>query len=311
MRGMDVKRGIAATMERVVAAAGSRFASLDVVWYGTTAGINFKHTLDGIKAKVIFPAIDEVAEIDRATFNNLIGFALHEGLGHACFTQNKPWDEARHKYGEYVSNLINGLEDPRIEQKAIDSGYAPNSKPLFENLLNAVLDRDGYVDANDIKNIPFLLAVEGRRLNGYNVNVPSITDQSAIAKHLHAALDEARRSPDTQGVVDAAVKLFKAIQSHEKKQGNTNTSPSEEKRLQDDPSGSEQGSEQGEQQGSEPDDKQDKKQSKRSDKGGGRSVEPSSFISDSLSDKVPQMDKAPVTRRPIAGKPEPVKFIWC
>jgi len=197
MKGIDVKRGVAATMERIVANTGSAFRSLEVKWFGNTAGINFERHGAQIDATVVFPSLDELAEVDRGTFNNLIGFALHEGLGHALYTNNEPWDDARTTHGQYVGKLINGLEDPRIEQRAIDSGFAPNSKFLFENLLNAVLERDGYVKPDDLKNIPFLLAVEGRRLNGYHVNAPSITDQSPLAVHLHEALESAKRSINT------------------------------------------------------------------------------------------------------------------
>lgn len=217
MNGIDVKRGVSATMERVVAAAGDRFESLDVVWYGNSAGIKFEKTYSGIDAKVFFPAIDDQAQIDRATFNNLIGYALHEGLGHAMFTDNAPWDAAREQYGSFVHQLINGLEDPRIEQCAIDSGFAPNSKMLFEDLLNSVL-ADGYVEPDDIKNIPFLCAVEGRRLNGYQVCVPSVVDQSPLAAPIRKALQSARASKNTAGVVNAAVELYKAIQQHQEKQ---------------------------------------------------------------------------------------------
>lgn len=217
MQGIDVKRGVSATMERVVAAAGDHFYKLEVIWAGNSAGIKFDKSYKGIDAKVFFPAIDDHAQIDRSTFNNLIGYALHEGLGHAMFTDNDPWDRARKDHGAFLHQLINGLEDPRIERCAIESGFAPNSKMLFEDLLNSVL-KDGYVEPEDIKNIPFLCAVEGRRLNGYQVCVPSIIDQSPLAAQIHQALKSARASRDTAGVVEAALELFKAIQSHQKKQ---------------------------------------------------------------------------------------------
>ena len=167
MIGLNVKRGVAATMERVTANAGVLFESLQVVWTGTGAGIRFERFNGRVDATVILPAIDDLKEVSSQIFHNLIAFALHEGLGHAVYTDNEPWDNAREKHGAFLGNLINGLEDPRIEQCAIRSGFAPNAKQLFENLLNSMLERDGYPEAGDIKNIPFILAVEGRRLNGY------------------------------------------------------------------------------------------------------------------------------------------------
>ena len=114
-----------------------------------------------------------------------------------------------------MSNLINGLEDPRIERKVIESGRAPNSRALFENLLNSVLAKDGYVKPDDKQNIPFLLAVEGRRLNGYNISHASIIDDSPWAKHLHWALKKARVAPDTSTIAKIAIELFKRIREQE------------------------------------------------------------------------------------------------
>ena len=214
MLGVNVKRGVATTLERVFNASGNQFDKLDVLWTGRTAGIIFERNFGSCTAKVIFPSIDETSQIPEHTFNNLIGYALHE-LGHAWFTDNRAWDRARDKHGKFVSNLINGLEDPRIERKVIESGRAPNSRALFENLLNSVLAKDGYVKPDDKQNIPFLLAVEGRRLNGYNISHASIVDDSPWAKHLHWALKKARVAPDTATIVKIAVELFKRIREQE------------------------------------------------------------------------------------------------
>ena len=150
----------------------------------------------------------------RSTFNNLIGYAIHE-LGHAWFTSNEPWDKARNDYGQFVGNLINGLEDPRIEHKVIESGYAPNAKALFEELLNSILKKNGYVDADDLKNVPFLLAVEGRRLNGYHIDAPCITDDAPWSADLHWALSEAQLAKDTKRIADIAIELFKRLKDFE------------------------------------------------------------------------------------------------
>jgi hypothetical protein len=218
MKVFDIKRGVTATMERVVAASGDKFGKLEVLWVGKTAGIFHTREYGTINATVYFPAIDDLAVIERATFNNLIGYALHEGLGHGLYTDNAPWDDARDKHGAFVHQLINGLEDPRIEQCAIDSGYAPNSKALFENLLNSILTEDGYVEPDDLKNIPFLCAVEGRRLNGYDLVAPSIIDQSPLAAPIRKALLDAQAAKSTAGVVKAALELNEHIKQAKKEQ---------------------------------------------------------------------------------------------
>jgi hypothetical protein len=214
MLAINAKRGVESTVERVFNSTGNAFSKLQVLWTGSTAGIMFKRGIHGVDAKIVFPAIDEGAEMKRSTFNNLIGYAIHE-LGHAWFTDNQPWDQARNDYGQFVGNLINGLEDPRIERKVIESGYAPNAKALFEELLNSILKKNGYVEADDLKNVPFLLAVEGRRLNGYHVDVPSVTDLAPWSADLHWALAEAQLAKDTKRIAEIAIELFKRLKDFE------------------------------------------------------------------------------------------------
>jgi hypothetical protein len=214
MLAINAKRGVESTVERVFNSTGNAFSKLQVLWTGTTAGIIFRRSGAVVDAKIIFPSIDEGKEMKRSTFNNLIGYAIHE-LGHAWFTSNEPWDRARNDYGQFVGNLINGLEDPRIERKVIESGYAPNAKALFEELINSVLAKNGYVDADDLKNVPFLLAVEGRRLNGYHIDVPSIIDDAPWSADLHWALSEAQSAKDTKRVAEVAIELFKRLKDFE------------------------------------------------------------------------------------------------
>jgi len=214
MLAINAKRGVESTVERVFNSTGNAFSKLQVLWTGTTAGIIFRRNGAVVDAKIIFPSLDEGKEMKRSTFNNLIGYAIHE-LGHAWFTTNEPWDKARNDYGQFVGNLINGLEDPRIERKVIESGYAPNAKALFEELINSVLAKNGYVDADDLKNVPFLLAVEGRRLNGYHIDVPSITDDAPWSADLHWALAEAQLATTTKRIADIAIELYKRLQDFE------------------------------------------------------------------------------------------------
>jgi hypothetical protein len=115
-----------------------------------------------------FPSIDEKSDVPHTTFNNLIGYALHE-LGHAWYTDNKPWDRARAEHGAFVGALINGLEDPRIERCVIESGRAPNARALFENLAQLeYLPRTVTSSLTIRRTFLFFLPVEGRRMNGYD-----------------------------------------------------------------------------------------------------------------------------------------------
>jgi len=205
------KSGVSSTLERIFKASGHTFKQLKVEFVGSTAGILFeKNGTEVTSATVLFPFLDETKDVSKSLFNNFIGYALHE-LGHAWFTDNDPWDRAVRKYGQVLGDIINGLEDPRIERMVYESGYAPNARFLFEHLVNSVLDKNGYVKGDDVQNIPFVLAVEGRRLNGYQINMPSPVDQSPYASEIRWALAEAQKQTDTKGIVKVALELLQKL----------------------------------------------------------------------------------------------------
>jgi hypothetical protein len=206
---MDVKRGVTATCERVFTASGNRFENLKVMWGGKTACINYSKGVDGIRATIVLPNIDESKPVPQTQFNNAIGFVLHE-LGHAWFTTNKPWDDAvkEHKDGKYIGSMINGLEDPRIEQCVIDSGYAPNSAPLFNALINSMIAKNGYPTELTKQSLPFILCVEGRRLNGYAISAPDLVSTSIYAHEINRALQLAKNAKSTREIVTIAENLY-------------------------------------------------------------------------------------------------------
>ncbi len=203
MLALEAKRGVTATLERVFNATGNKFHTLVVAWAGKTAGIK----TEGDTTYIMFPSIDETKPVSQTLFNELIGYALHE-LGHKWFTQDRPWDNARQQHGSYVSALINGLEDPRIEQCVVNSRYAPNARVLFEFLTNQVLRKNGYVEPDDFKNIPFMLAIEGRRLNGYSICFDSIVNASPYRTELRWALKAAQKAQNTKTITEIAIKLY-------------------------------------------------------------------------------------------------------
>ena len=338
MLGLHVKRGVESTLERVFKSSNNKFGKLDVHWNGTTAGINFSRNSDSsvVDATVIFPNIDENANVDNGTFTNLIGYSIHE-LGHAWFTTNAPWDKARTTYGAFLGGLINGLEDPRIERKVIESNYAPNARVLFENLTNSILKKSGYVQPDDKKNIPFLLAIEGRRLNGYSICFPSITDASPYAKHLHWALNKAHKAKDTASIVKIAIELFQRLKEQDANNkpdepGKPSDKPSDEPSDKpgdepsdkpdndnpvddegegqptdlDGPEGGSNGSEGGS--NNEPTDKPGYKPSSSKSFEGGREVEPNEFIKDILKSHSSSADS--FRPRPSASKPTYTNFNW-
>jgi hypothetical protein len=210
MLALHAKRGVESTLERVFQSTGGKLDELVFLWTGKTAGVSKQ----GRKTTVLMPSIDETADVSRDAYNNYIGYVLHE-LGHLWFTRDKPWDEALEEHGQWLGAIINGLEDPRIERRVIDSGYAPNASSLFERLLNAVLEKDGHVSPDDFKNIPFLLAIEGRRLNGYRINHPCLLTNNTWGNLLETALKKAHTATSTDRIVEISIELFLALKQEQ------------------------------------------------------------------------------------------------
>lgn len=216
MLGSDFKRGVTTTLERVFNASDWTFSELSFQWCGKGASINFSEDFGisqdfnakrALRARFTFPNIDDNKVIPQKTLPKFIGMVLHE-LGHAWFTNNNPWD--KHKDNPTLCRLINGLEDPRIERKVIESGIAANAAPLFENLINEMMG-GSYCKPNDFQNIAFQLAVEGRRMNGYRIALPQVYTKSRYRAPIQWALDEAHKAQSTAEIVEIAVELLKRL----------------------------------------------------------------------------------------------------
>jgi len=322
MLALDAKRGLEATLERVLNASGQKGWKLDILWSGKTAGVRF----EGRKAHIILPAVDETKDVPVVLFNDLLAYVLHE-LGHIWFTQNEPWDLARLKHGTYVSNLINGLEDPRIEWQVIKSGYAPNSRALFESLVNNVLE-DGYVEPDDFKNIPFQLAIEGRRLNGYNLDAPAVYPRSRYADDIVWALVTARRAKTTAQIVKISIELYRRLKKTqaEKPEGKPEDKPEDKPEPKSKPEGKPESGEgedegqdegEGQGQGKEEDEGEGQGQGEGEDdphpdswgEEVGRGIEPDEKISSRFAPLTALADE--VEARPSIGKPTRETITYC
>jgi hypothetical protein len=293
MIGLQAKTGIEATLERVFNAQGHRFSKLQIIWTGTTAGVSWRRDgSGGVRARFIMPALSDTATISKADFANLLGYVMHE-LGHCWYTSNEAWEAGIENASDrdLMHALINGLEDPRIEALVIRDQRATNSAPLFHALVESVLG-NGYVKPDDRKNIPFMLAIEGRRLNGYPITVPSVFPKSPWSKILEQASRDALQAPDTQAVVEIAQRLYAQLTEPSKQDGQEGQDGQEEKDGQDSQDGQEEQDGQGEDnQDSDQGDDQDSDQGdgntpEQAGNGSGSSeykeVEPTDFINKML-----------------------------
>jgi hypothetical protein len=177
----------------------SHLGDYPIRWHGDTAEVCQK--------KVQLPALVDSMDYPQSVYRQMLGYGLHE-LGHIRYTDEAPWDWAIENHSRYLGRLINGLEDVRIEKAMILAGA---DQSFFENTINAAL-WDGYVKADEQKNIPFILAVEGRRLNGYRLHCQSILDETPWSKELWWALKQGRTAKSTGAVVSIALRLYRRLQ---------------------------------------------------------------------------------------------------
>jgi hypothetical protein len=68
----------------------------------------------------------------------------------------------------------------------------------------------------DFDNIPFILAVEGRRLNGYDILAKQTYQTTPWAADLEWALTEAHTALDTRAIIEIAKELAKRLQEKPK-----------------------------------------------------------------------------------------------
>jgi hypothetical protein len=296
MKGFEIKIATEATFERLNAHVKG-FKQINFVWGFQTAGIQVK----GDKVEVFFPSIDETKEINVGLLHRMVGYVCHE-LGHLWFTDNGVWDNTA-KGDKWIHSLINGLEDPRIEAKVIESGFAGNSRNLFTGLVNHVV---GGEIPMDFRNIPFILAVEGRRLNGYPILAPQTYQQTPWAADIQWALDEAHVARNTARICTIAKELARRLADQQDQQDQQGQQDEQEGNQGDQggQDGSEgQGEGQGTDEGQEGQEGAKEGQGKGKGKGkGGRSTEPADWINDEMG------DHAPKGSTPVIEKPEFFKF---
>lgn len=264
MKGFIAKSALTALLEKVWLASGNSIRRLEVKFAGSHAGIRFERQFGALSATVILPAIDESGEVSQEVFNDIIGYVLHE-LGHAWFTDNEPWDAAVRKHGKVLGGIVNALEDCREEMAVIRSGYADNARALFVQLANNVF-KDGF-DNTMIENVAAVIAVEGRRLNGYELTVADLFFGCPWAEEIADALCDSRHCSSTADVVKVAVALWDKIKpkaGEDKPEGDKGDEEGEDKG--DEGEGEDKGDEGETPNGDSPSDKPEGDEGKPSDK---------------------------------------------
>ena len=209
---------------------------------------------------IVLPAVDERQPLPYPEFIDLISFGLHE-ICHVKYSNTDAWDltmtdfflgaDSTRKQRKFLFDLVNGLEDPRIEKCGIDNFKFSGLKGYFEGIANGVLSESGMPAPDDIKNLPFLLAIAGRGLNGYNIQMLKDFDWSKCpwAEESNIALIKSQKAKSTETVIKIALELFNSIQKYLKKEEQQKQPQESEEDQEDQEEDQEEGQESGEDEG--------------------------------------------------------------
>jgi len=212
MKGKEIKRKIERWTSVRVELNGQSLKDISFDWSGASAGVIFNRLKK--KAEIKLPRLDDDQYFPDNVYLKFQGYALHE-LGHIWFTTSSPWDKERKVHGGRIGRFINGLEDVRIEREVIKSGLVMDAQGMFEHLVNQVLESDRYVEPDDEKNIPFMLAIEGRRRSGYAIEPKTILNDSVYGYEILNALTKLDIAKNTLQVAQIAFELQKEIEEIE------------------------------------------------------------------------------------------------
>jgi len=187
--------------------AGNVGARIDSV-SGTASIKHFKNAWTGaIDVEVKFPAMASATRLSKEELDRWTGYFLHE-LCHALYTDETAWHTA---VRERIHVLVNALEDVRIETKFNHAAIAANSTKVLNALLShCVAALPASYNPNDMKDLPWLLAMAGRvHVCGYNL--PEAQAQldklspamSALVADVMAQVSKAQSTNDILDIVRA------------------------------------------------------------------------------------------------------------
>jgi hypothetical protein len=79
---------------------------------------------------------------------------------------------------------------------------------LFNALINSMIVKNGYPKELTKQSLPFILCIEGRRLNDYTISAPDLVSTSIYAHEINRALQLAKNAKSTREVVTIAENLY-------------------------------------------------------------------------------------------------------
>jgi hypothetical protein len=196
----------------LVLAGENAFVSAKIDTMSGTASIRHARNGSRLECMIYFPALPSQAKLSSDELERWTGYFIHE-ICHALYTDEQAWKRA---VSLRLHDLVNGMEDVRIERLLNAKAHISNSKELLEKLLAWVVSEvPASANYNDPRQLSWVLALAGRlKLCGYSL--PQGAAQlaglnRAMAKLVDGALLRLDKAQSTGDVLDIAVWLQKQM----------------------------------------------------------------------------------------------------
>ena len=165
--------------------------------------------------RLFLPAMRPGALLTRKDADALTGFWVHE-MAHVLYTDLDAWGEAVSE-GQAFANLVNGLEDIRIEAAIIGAAKVPGARQCLNEITERHVWRSPITPetVNDKANAAALMAYIGReRINGYAL--PRAADMLVALSPKNRSfvtrvLGEVAKAQSTRDIVDIVRDNFKGL----------------------------------------------------------------------------------------------------
>lgn len=218
LMGYEARQGIETLAHHLC--SGLRLTPVQITWkdWIPTAAINARGDL-------LLSAIRDDARITRPVLHRYVGFVVHELL-HRRYTNFSTANIICGFNAQYRRQLLNAVEDARIEQQGIRSNLLGNIEGCLHALIGDMVTRAlvEVQDWSDPAQYPFAIAVTLRDFPGLSVPMPAQVQE--IVEQARARMPALR---STQDALDLSEWIYEQLEKmEEEEQGEGDGEPEEE-----------------------------------------------------------------------------------
>ena len=222
--GADLKSGAARAVESIISRHGEsriKVTSLEVTFTGSGAFTTYTfHDRAGVRelqGLINLPWVEDDARVSRADADKISAYWIHEAL-HIFYTDFEAFKRVSGSRPD-LKNIINAMEDVRIEARCIGRAAVPGFSPLCVRLVNSLVheslvkeDLKQPWDTNNLNDEAWSLAVFGRAHVG-GLTFDKVGDlwsrtAPALVTKWSAVLAELKLAANVADVIQIALKYW-------------------------------------------------------------------------------------------------------